>query len=73
MELEEITRNEICAKIVLLNSPRKASIKNGEYNTHGVTDLINNCAKCKAEEYGLEGYGDYCGLKNALPFNAGSN
>ena len=73
MEIEEIQEYRDKCKIVLLNSPRKLSVKNGEYPEHGITDLIDNCAKDKANEYGLNGYGDYCGLKDAMPTISGSN
>lgn len=73
IELDEINEIESKAKVILLNSPRKNSVKNGEYDIHGVTSLINNCAKNMAAKYQLEGYGDYCGLKDNLPSNDGSN
>lgn len=73
IELEEILKMELNVRVILLNSPRKISIRNGEYDTHGITKLINNCAKDIALEYSLEGYGDYCGLKDDLPSNRGSN
>lgn len=73
MELEELNEYQLKCKIILLNSPRKADVKNGDYPEEGITDLINNCAKEVAEEYELNGYGDYCGLKDAMPSNNGSN
>jgi len=73
MEIEEIIELESKAKIVLINSPRKAALKNGEYETRGITEHINNCAREKAKEYRLYGYGDYCGLKDTLPTIGGSN
>lgn len=73
IEIEGLTELGISAKIILLNSPRKASIKNGDYEIRGKSGLINNCARDKAIEYGLEGYGDYCGLKDTLPAEGGSN
>lgn len=73
MEIEEL--NDFGAKchIILLNSPRRASVKNGEYPEHDKTDLINNCARNIANDYGLTGYGDYCGLKDVMPLNNKSN
>ena len=73
MELEEIGEMNIRAKSILLNSPRKAKIKNGDYPDNGYTNLINNCALDKTIEYSLKGYGDYCGLKDVLPNIGGSN
>lgn len=73
MEIEELNDLGAKCKIVLLNSPRKASIKNGEYPEHEKTDLINNCARNVAETYNLTGYGDYCGLRDVMPLNNKSN
>lgn len=72
MEMEGLIELEISAKVILLNSPRKAALKNGEYDIHGATELINNCAREKITEYDFEGFGDYCGLKDTLP-SAGGN
>jgi len=73
MELEEIADMGIKAKVVLLNSPRKASIKNGDYEPSGITKLISNSALREYSKYNFEGVGDYAGLKDVLPTNGGSN
>jgi hypothetical protein len=73
MEIEELVDLNAKCKIVLLNSPRKYSIKNGEYPIHDETDLIDNCAREVADNNNLYGYGDYCGLKDSMPMNNGSN
>lgn len=73
MEIEQLKDYGCSCNIILLNSPRKAIIKNGEYPERGITDLINNCAKDIAETYELDGYGDYCGLKDVMPTKNGSN
>lgn len=73
MEMEEVMELECEAKKILLNSPRKADLKNGEYEKMGFTALIDNSAREVFDEYGFEGFGDYCGLKDALPANDGSN
>lgn len=73
MEIEELNDFGAKCKIVLLNSPRKASVKNGEYPEHDKTDLINNCARITANDNGLTGYGDYCGLRDMMPLNNKSN
>lgn len=74
MELDEIMELETKAKKILLNSPRKADIKNGEYEEYGFTELIDNSAREIYEQYGFHGFGDYCGLKDTLPAaNEGSN
>lgn len=73
MEIDEINDLEVKARIILINSPRKSSIRNGEYPENGTTDLINNSAKIIALENSLNGYGDYCGLKDTMPLTGGSN
>lgn len=73
MEIEELIGYEMSCKIILVNSPRKAKINNGEYPEHDITDLINNSARQIASENGLYGYGDYCGLKDNMPSKGGSN
>ena len=69
-EIEELGTN---ATTILLNSPRKAKIVNGEYVEHGITELIDNSAKELYKDYGFEGFGDYCGLKDSIPLNDKSN
>ncbi|MFA9375253.1 MAG: hypothetical protein ACERKZ_00725 [Lachnotalea sp.] len=73
MEIQELVDLQSNCQKVLLNSPRKLAIKNGEYPEYDQTDLINNCARVVAEDNGFDGYGDYCGLKDAMPTNDGSN
>ena len=73
MELEEITESNIKAKKILLNSPRKKAVKNGEYPENDYTDLIDTSARFEVRDYGWEGFGDYCGLKDQMPRNGGSN
>lgn len=73
MEFEEVMELESSAKKILLNSPRKAKIRNGEYEVLGITALIDNSAKDEFSKYGFNGFGDYGGLKDTLPTNDGSN
>lgn len=73
MEIQELLDLQADCKMILLNSPRKLALRNGEYPEHAQTDLINNCAKVVAEDSDFDGYGDYCGLKDAMPTNDGSN
>lgn len=73
MEIQEVIELQAKCKIILLNSPRKLALKNGNYPEKGITDLICNCARTVAEDNDLKGYGDYCGLKDAMPMNDGSN
>lgn len=73
MEIIQLKDLKVKCGIILLNSPRKASIRNGEYPHHAKTNLINNCARNVATAYELMGYGDYCGLKDVMPPNSGSS
>lgn len=73
MEIEELNELDLDSKIILINSPRKLSVRNGEYPEHEETDLINNSARNIAFDNSLDGYGDYCGLKDQMPMNEGSN
>lgn len=73
MEIQELMELQANCQIILLNSPRKLALKNGEYPEHSQTDLINNCARIVARDNEFNGYGDYCGLKDAMPLNDGSN
>jgi len=67
MELEEIMELKTLSKKILLNSPRKASIFNREFEESGITKLIDNSARDIFSEYVFHGFGDYCGYKDALP------
>jgi len=73
MELEEVMELELNAKTILLNSPRKADARNGEYEESGITELIDNSVREIFSQYEFAGFGDYCGLKDTLPSNDGSN
>lgn len=73
MELQELEELALDTNIVLLNSPRRAAINNGEYNGTGITDLIDNSARELFIKHSFEGFGDYCGLKDTLPSNDGGN
>ncbi len=73
MELEQLSDLNPQCKLVLLNSPRKASVWNRQYPEHDKTDLIDNCAREIAELNDFEGYGDYCGLKDVMPQSRGGN
>lgn len=72
MEIEELNELQLNAQIILINSPRKLAVKNGEYEEQGETALINNSARIVAADNQLAGYGDYCGLKDLMPMNDGS-
>lgn len=73
MEFQELEELELDANIILLNSPRKAAINNGEYSGTGITDLIDNSARDLFAKHSFKGFGDYCGLKDTLPSNNGGN
>lgn len=72
MEIQGLLDMQANCKLILLNSPRKIALKNGEYPEHAQTDLIDNCARVVAEDNEFDGYGDYCGLKDAMPTDGGS-
>lgn len=69
MELNEVMQIKTKAKKILLNSPRKASKNNNEYEINGITSLIDNSVRDEYKKYGFQGFGDYCGLKDVLPYN----
>lgn len=73
MEFEEIKDMACRASIILLNSPRKADINNGKYEDRKFTALIDNSARDEVNKYNFSGYGDYCGLKDALPSSSEGN
>lgn len=73
MELEEFSDFQIDATKILLNSPRKRELRNTAYEESGVTELINNSVAETYQDYGFDGYGDFAGLKDTLPEDAGSN
>lgn len=72
MEFKEIAKLKTRAKIILLNSPRLLSNSNGVYEESGTTALIDNSSVKKYSEYGFDGVGDYCGLKDSLPEGGGN-
>ncbi|WCH45842.1 beta family protein [Lysinibacillus sp. OF-1] len=71
IELEEFRDFETDAKKILLNSPRSRKIKNGDYEHLEFTKKINNKASILYKHYKLDGFGDFGGLKDDLPVNAG--
>lgn len=73
MEIEQVKDTGTEGTIILLNSPRKRDVKNAEFPERGKANLIINNAIKVVSEYGLGGYGDYCGLKDSMPLNDGSN
>lgn len=73
MEMQELSGMDAVCQMILLNSPRKTDINNGEYPEHDKTDLINNCARYIAKDNEFDGYGDYCGLKDTMPSKGGGN
>lgn len=73
IEIEEFSELEIQSQKVILNSPRLKDKKNGDYS-NGITSNIDTSLIDLIEEYGLDGFGDYMGLKDCMPENQqGSN
>ncbi|WP_455819592.1 beta family protein [Clostridium butyricum] len=73
MDIQDISICKTKAKKVLINSPRKLKLANKDYEDKQTTVLINNCVAHEYSKYGFYGFGDYGGLKDQLPTNAGSN
>lgn len=57
------------AQTILLNSPRKRTIKNKEYETCGDTDLIDNSVRTEYQKLEFCGFGDFAGLRDDLKLN----
>ncbi len=73
MELMDVMEFNLEGKMILLNSPRKLSVKNKQYEEFDFTDLIDNSALEAYKEYNFDGVGDYAGLRDILPeYQAGS-
>lgn len=71
MELDEFNSTNTLAHKIVLNSPRKRNIKNGDYQNRQYTDLIDNSARDINTIFSdILGFGDYCGMKDALPSGA---
>ena len=71
MENMKTKDSDLKARKLILNSPRHREYQNGTYKEDGWTSLIDNCVAVKYKEEGYEGYGDYVGLKDALPSKSG--
>lgn len=70
IEIEEFNNLPTLATKIVLNSPRKRNVKNGEYENGKYTELIDNSARNVKHLYkNVAGYGDYCGMKDNLPGN----
>ncbi len=73
IELEEFQELETNATKIVLNSPRPKDYKNGDYENLEFTKKIDNKVAIKYKDYELEGFGDFGGLKDDLPTEAGGN
>ncbi len=71
MELEDLQGYDIDAKKILLNSPKDEVLYNTQYEEDGLTELIDNSARERYQEFGLDGYGDYAGVADKLPLRSG--
>lgn len=72
MELEDLSNMNIDAKKIILNSPRKSSLNNGEFEENDISVLIDNAVAKEYNKFNFEGFGDYCGYKDVLPRKNGS-
>ncbi|WP_342716696.1 hypothetical protein AAG068_01585 [Bacillus paramycoides] len=73
IELEEFKDLDTDATKILLNSPRSRNYKNGDYEDCEFTEKIENKVAIKYAEYEFDGFGDFGGLKDDLPTDAGGN
>ncbi|OPF51559.1 hypothetical protein BH721_01275 [Clostridium baratii] len=73
MEIYELNECDIKSKKILLNSPRKAKLKNSEYENCEKSILIDNSVVDEYQDYEFDGFGDYGGLKDQLPTTGGGN
>lgn len=65
--LQDVEDSKIGARCILINSPRHRKDIKKDYQLDGWEPLINNNVAEKYVEYGFCGFGDYAGLKDALP------
>ena len=68
IELDEYNALETLATKLILNSPRRRKVNNGDYQNRQYTSLIDNSARDIGLMYeSIRGYGDYCGMRDSLP------
>jgi hypothetical protein len=67
MEFEEFQDMKINSYKIILNSPRKRTINNNEYENRQYTKKINNDLMKIHNSYEFAGFGDFGGLKDDLP------
>ena len=72
LEIDDLMKLNISAKKIILNSPRKSSIPNKDYEEEGITQLIDNSILEKYRGLGFDGFGDYAGYKDTLPKGGGN-
>lgn len=71
IEIDEFANLDFSGKKILLNSPRKKDIPNKEFENLNYTKKINNNASIYYSKAGLDGFGDFGGLKDDLPTDGG--
>ncbi|MDE8702829.1 hypothetical protein PZH32_07600 [Adlercreutzia equolifaciens] len=69
IQFEKLRSAKVAACSILLNSPRKRSVNNKEYEERGYTSLIDNRVRTDFWIHGFDGFGDYAGLRNDLKLN----
>lgn len=69
LEIEDVKDCDLECKKILLNCPRSNDINNADYEENKVTAFIKNCVAERYYEYDFDGFGDYGGLKDALPLD----
>ena len=70
LEIDELNETNTLGRKIILNSPRKRAIQNGDYENRQYTDLIDNSVRDINVTFpNIYGFGDYCGIKDVLPNN----
>jgi len=67
INLVEISDEPMEPTLILINSPRKAELQNGDFELDGWDTLISNEAINRYEKLGFAGFGDFAGYKDCLP------
>lgn len=73
IEIDDFMDIDFFGTKILLNSHRKKEILNKDFENLRYTDKIDNSLSQKYSELKFDGFGDFGGLKDDLPVNAGSN
>ncbi len=67
MEIEEIINLNLNCKKIIINCQRNPKMKNGEFPDCSKTMSMDTSLIINYRVKGFDGFGDYCGYKDALP------